>query len=114
MDNGALVTLGSTGATPAAIRNYEVRVYGTKAILLLELWKGNMAYHPFKGKPEEYSPLAADEIYPDRSPVLNFIDACLGLAANGSPGELGVAAMKIVEAACISDKYGKPVKTKDI
>ncbi len=113
MDNGALVTLASTGATPVTIRNYEVRVYGTKAILLLELWKGNMAYYPFEGKPEEYPPLTPDEIYPDKSPVLNFIDVCLGLAANGSPGELGIAAMKIVEAACLSDKSGKPVKIKD-
>ena len=38
MDNGALVTIASTGATPLSIRNYEVRVYGTKAILLRELW----------------------------------------------------------------------------
>lgn len=104
MDNGTLVTLASTGATPLSIRNYEVRVYGTKAILLLELWKGSMAYYPFEGEPKEYPALTDEEIYPDKAPVLNFIDACLGLATNESPGELGVAAMKIIEAACLSDK----------
>ena len=114
MDNGALVSLASTGATPETIRNFEVRMYGTKAILLLELWKGSMMYYPFAGTPKEYPHLKAEEIYPDRSPVLNFIDACLGLAANESPGELGVAAMKIIEAACLSDKSGKPIKVKDI
>lgn len=114
MDNGTLVTLASTGATPLSIRNYEVRVYGTKAILLLELWKGSMAYYPFEGEPKEYPALTDEEIYPDKAPVLNFIDACLGLATNESPGELGVAAMKIIEAACLSDKNKKPVKINEL
>lgn len=110
MDNGALVTLASTGATPLNIRNYEVRIYGTRGILFLELWKGNMSYHPFEGESKEFPALPDEEIYPERAPVSNFIDACLGLAPNGSPCELGVAAMKIIEAACLSDKNGKPIK----
>ncbi|MEO9146433.1 MAG: Gfo/Idh/MocA family oxidoreductase [Ginsengibacter sp.] len=114
MDNGALVTLASTGATPLSIRNYEIRVFGTKAILLLELWKGNMAFYPFEGEPKEYPALSEEEIYPDKAPVLNFIDACLGLAPNGSPCELGLAAMKIIEAAGLSDKNGKPIKIKEL
>ena len=114
MDNGALVTLASTGATPLNIRNYEVRVYGTKAILLLELWKGNMAYYPFEGEPKQYPALSEVEIYPDRAPVINFIDACLGLASNGSPCELGEAAMKIIEAARLSDINKKPIKIKEL
>lgn len=114
MDNGVLVTLASTGATPLTIRNYEVRIFGTKAVLLLELWKGEMAYYPFEGEPKDYPPLTPDEIYPDKSPVTNFIDACLGLAVNGSPGELGVAAMEIIEAAGLSDKHQKPIKIKNL
>lgn len=114
MDNGTLVTLASTGATPLSIRNYEVRVFGTKAILLLELWKGSMAYHPFEGESRKYPSLTDEEIYPEKAPVTNFIDACLGLAPNGSPCELGVAAMKIIEAACLSDKNGKAIKIKEL
>lgn len=114
MDNGALVCLASTGATPTNIRNYEVRVFGTKGILLLELWKGTMEFHPFEGEPKEYSPLDSEEIYPHKAPVINFIDACLGLAPNGSKCDLGLAAMKIIEAACLSDAIKKTVKTKDL
>ncbi len=110
MDNGTLVSLASTGATPVTIKNFEVRLYGTKGILLLELWKGKMCYYPFDGMTLHFPDLAEGEIYPEKAPVTNFIDACLGLAPNGSPGELGVAAMKIIEAACLSDKSGKPVK----
>lgn len=110
MKNGILVTLASTGATPLSIRNYEVRVYGTSGILLMELWKGTMVHYPVEGEPRHYEDLPEEEIYPDRAPVLNFIDACLGLAANGSPCELGVAAMKIIEAAVLSNQTGKPIK----
>lgn len=113
MENGALVSLASTGATPLSIRNYEVRIYGTAAILLLELWQGSMSYYPFEGEHKEYPSLSEEEIYPDKAPVLNFIDACLGLSENISPGYLGCDAMRIIEAACISNKEGKPIKIED-
>lgn len=110
LDNGTLVTIASTGATPLSIRNYEVRVFGTSGILLLELWKGTMAYYPFEGSHKKYQALSEDEIYPERAPVLNFIDVCLGLAINGSPCEDGIVAMKIIEAASLSNKSGKAIK----
>ncbi|MGZ3849066.1 MAG: Gfo/Idh/MocA family protein [Flavisolibacter sp.] len=114
MDNGALVTLSSTGATPLSLRNFEVRVFGTKGILLMELWKGTMEYHPFEGIQKEYPDLTMEEIYPEKAPVLNFIDSCLNLAENGSRGEYGLAAMKIIEGASLSNRNGKAIKIKDI
>jgi len=114
LDNGALVTLASTGATPLAIRNFEVRVYGTEGVLLMELWKGKMIFYPFIGTPKEYPDLSTEEIYPERAPVLNFIDSCLNLAVNGSCGEYGLAAMKIIEGASLSNKSGKQIKIGNI
>jgi predicted dehydrogenase len=110
LDNGALVTLASTAATPMAERNYEVRVFGTKGILLLELWKGTCEYIPFEGERETLPDIPADQIYPDRGPANNLIDAALGLAPNGSDGRLGLASMEVIEAACQSAKSGQPVK----
>lgn len=110
MDDGTLVNLASTGATPESTRNYEVRLFGDKGIILLELWKGTMSFHPFSGDFIEYEPLTEGEIYPDRAPVLNFIDTVLGIDKNGSPGKLGLAAMEIIEAACYSNQSGKSVK----
>lgn len=109
LDNGALINLASTAATPTSIRNFEVRIFGTRAVLFLELWHGKMAYYPFEGEPQLYAPLGTDEIYPDKSPVTNFINACLGLEENNSPGEHGVAAMQIIEAACLSHKSKEPI-----
>lgn len=102
LENGALVSLASTGATPLAERNYEVRVFGSRAILQLELWRGTMTLVDFADQRTVFPPLREIEIYPGRSPALNFIDTVLGAAANGSPGELGLASMEIIEAACKS------------
>ena len=88
MENGALVSLASTGATPLAERNYEVRVFGSTAILQLELWRGTMIMVGFDGRRTEFKPLANDEIYPAQAPALNFINVILGKAMNGSPGDL--------------------------
>jgi predicted dehydrogenase len=107
LENGALVSLASTGATPLAERNYEVRVFGSQAILQLELWRGTMTMIDFSGHRAEFEPLTKDEIYPGQSPALNFIDLILGQAANGSPGSLGLTSMEIIEAACESAQTGR-------
>src|ERR1017187_5504623 len=112
LENGALVSLASTGATPLAERNYEIRVFGSKAILQLELWRGTMTMIDFADRRTDFKPLAKDEIYPGQSPALNFIDVILGKAANGSPGELGLASMEIIEAACESAQTGRNEKIR--
>jgi len=110
MENGALVSIASTGATPLSERNYEVRVYGTKGIVLLELWKGEAVFIPFEGARRVLPPLAPEGIYPDRGPLDNFVDAALGLAPNGSDGRLGFASMQVIGAAVESAKTNIPVK----
>lgn len=114
MDNGTLVSIASTGATPLNIRQYEVRVFGTKGILLLELWQGQMSFHSFAGEDQQFAELTDGEIYPDQAPVSNFIDVILSLQLNGSPGELGLAAMEIIEAACLSNKERRSVHTAEL
>jgi predicted dehydrogenase len=114
LENGALVSLASTGATPLAERNYEVRVFGSQAILQLELWIGTMTLIDFAGKRTEYPSLAETEIYPAQSPALNFIDAIHGKAPNDSPGELGLASMEILEAACASAANGENVHIRGL
>lgn len=114
LENGALVSLASTGATPLSERNYEVRVFGSKAILQLELWRGTMTMIDFADQRTEFKPLAKEEIYPSQSPALNFIDVILGKAANGSPGDLGLTSMEIIEAACESAQTGRNEKIRPV
>jgi len=114
LENGALVSLASTGATPLCERNYEVRIFGSQAILQLELWRGTMTLIDFHDRRTEFKPLAADEIYPSQAPALNFIDAVLGNAPNGSPGDLGLTAMEIIEAACESAETNRFEKIREV
>jgi predicted dehydrogenase len=114
LENGALATIASTGATPLSERNYEVRVFGSKAILQLELWRGTMTLIDFADKRTEFKPLKEREIYPEQGPALNFIDAILGREPNGSPGELGLASMEIIEAACESAQTNRSEKIRTI
>jgi predicted dehydrogenase len=114
LENGALVSLASTGATPLGERNYEVRVFGSQAILQLELWRGTMTLVDFADQRTEFKPLAENEIYPGQAPALNFVDAILGRAPNGSPGELGLAAMEIIESACESAQTNRSEKIHEI
>ena len=114
LENGALVSLASTGATPLTERNYEVRVFGSRAILQLELWRGTMTMIDFADQRTEFQPLVDGEIYPSQSPALNFIDVILGRAANGSPGGLGLASMEIIEAACESAQTGRNEKIRAV
>lgn len=102
LEDGALASIASTAATPLCERNYEIRIFGTRAVLQLELWRGEMALIDFTGKRTDFKALAEHEIYPENAPALNFVDAILGRAPNGSPGELGLASMEIIEAACES------------
>jgi predicted dehydrogenase len=107
LENGAFVSLASTGATPLVERNYEVRIFGSNAILQLELWRGTMTMIDFAGKRTEFEPLTKDEIYPGQAPVLNFIDVILGQSMNGSPGDFGLTSREIIQAACESAQTGR-------
>ena len=114
LENGALVSLASTAATPLVERTYEVRIFGSRAVLQLELWRGTMTLVDFNDRRTEFSPLAENEIYPAQSPAQNFVEAILGSAPNGSPGELGLASMEIIEAACDSAKTGNLQKIRPV
>jgi predicted dehydrogenase len=61
-----------------------------------------MSITDFDGKTREFPPVNPDDCYPARAPALNFVDAVCGNAPNGSPGELGLASMEVIEAACQS------------
>ena len=102
LDDGTLVSLGSNGATMLSERHYEVRVYGTKGMLLQELWKGRLEFHDLHCNVKRYPDIPEADIYPMFAPAENLVDCVTGKAPNGSPAALGLFAMKITEAACRS------------
>ncbi len=113
LDDGAVVGMASTGATMKSERTYEVRVYGSDGMLFMDLWKGILEAHTRDGQITRHPPLTQDEIYPDRAPALNLIDAIIGESENRSPASLGLTAMRVIEAACQSAESGRNVVLGD-
>lgn len=109
MEDGALVSIASTGATSMNLRTYEVRIFGTKGILYMDLWRGKMEFTSMTGEREIFPELSPGEVYPHQAPVLNLIDSIFDPSCNRSPASLGVAAMAVIEAACISASSGDNV-----
>ncbi len=109
MGDGVLVNIASTGATSLNLRTYEVRIFGTDGMLYMELWGGTMEFTSMSGKTVTYPELGPSEIYPHRAPAINLIDSIFDPSCNRSPASLGVAAMEVIEAACISAASGQNV-----
>ena len=110
LENGCIASVASTGATPLENRLHEVRIYGTRACLLMELWSGTMTVLRRDGGGEtRYADLAPAEIFPERAPAQNLVDSILGLAPIVSPGTLGLASMEVVESACRSARTGQNI-----
>jgi predicted dehydrogenase len=107
--DGTLVSLGTHGATMMSERNYEIRVYGTEGMILLELWKGKMEFHDMDCNVQRFPDIPEAEIYPMFAPAENLVDVVLGKAENISPGHLGLYAMKVIEGACESVKTNRNV-----
>ena len=109
MSDQSIVTIASTGATSIERRDFEVRVYGTRGMLFLDLWQGRMEFVPLSGEPTLYPDLTADAIYPHQAPAINLIDSIRDPSVNQSPATLGVAAMEVLEGATRSVKSGSNV-----
>jgi len=109
MTDGSIVTIASTGATSLGRKDFEVRVFGTKAVIFLDLWRGKLEFVPLNGQPRSYPDLDADAIYPHFAPARNLIDSILNPDCNRSPANLGVAAMEVVEGACRSASSGNNI-----
>jgi predicted dehydrogenase len=109
MDDSSIVTIASTGATSLRRKDFEVRVFGTKGMLFLDLWRGRLEFVPLVGEPHVYPDLKEDGVYPHQAPAMNLIDSILNPLRNQSPATLGVAAMEVIEGATRSAKSGNNV-----
>ena len=109
MNDDSIVTIASTGATSLDRKDFEIRVFGTKGMLFLDLWHGKMQFVPLVGKPTVYSDLKEDEIYPHLAPAMNLIEAIRDPRLNLSPSILGVTAMEVIEAATRSARSGNNI-----
>lgn len=109
MSDGSLASIASTGVTPENRRDFEVRIFGSKGMLFLDLWHGLMEFVSMAGELRAYPALPSQEIYPHAAPAMNLIDSVLDPLCNRSPATLGLAAMETIEAACCSAESGRDI-----
>jgi predicted dehydrogenase len=109
MQDNTIVTIASTGATSVSLRTYEVRLFGTAGMLYLDLWRGTMEFIAMNGEHRHFPDMAQADVYPHQAPAMNLIDSIFDPSLNRSPASLGVAAMEVIEAACISAESGQNV-----
>ena len=114
LDDGTLVSLATHGATMFSERHYETRIYGTRGMILQELWKGTMEYHDKDCNITKYPPLPEADIYPFLEPANNLVDAVLGSAPNRSPASYGALAMEVIDAAVRSARSGKNIRLRRV
>jgi predicted dehydrogenase len=106
---GALVTIASHGLPMPGDSQFEIRAYGDRGALSMNLVRGTLEFHDIDGNTQHYPDIQGMERYQSRKPAQNLVDAILGHAPNGSPATLGLYAMKIIEAASQSVQSGSNV-----
>jgi hypothetical protein len=68
-----------------------------------------MTFTSMSGQSVTYPELSPSEIYPQQAPAINLIDSIFDPTCNRSQASFGVAAMEMIEAACISATSGQNV-----
>jgi predicted dehydrogenase len=107
LDNGALATVGSTGATHGGDGKLDVQIYCEGGWVDLDYIAAAGKIYYADGRVEDVTPapdtpdLSYKEyyLYPAHLPARNFVDVVLGRAENQSPGEVGWRTVEFLEAA---------------
>ena len=109
--NGALGSLASTGSvTGGHDEILEYRIFGSQGHVLFDVNGGTASVHGADGSSEQLPPLAPEHRYPEWAPANNLVDIVLGRAPNGSPAEIGVAVVELVDAIYRSARQGRSVR----
>ncbi|MCS7061622.1 MAG: Gfo/Idh/MocA family oxidoreductase [Anaerolineae bacterium] len=107
--NGALASLMSHGEPMPGHAQCDIHIHGRQGAIHLDLHAGTLVFYGADGQQMAYPTLPAGERYPLYAPAQNLVDCVLGTAENGSPGELGWYAMRVIEAASRSARRGENV-----
>ena len=114
MDNGALASVGSTGAVHGGSGKRDIQVYSNHGWVVLDSIAGTGVFHQVDGSTEILGPASGEAglrqsgypVYPSRAPAKHFVEVILGQSVNRSPGEYGWRAVELLGAACLSAARG--------
>lgn len=121
---GAIASFSGHGHQPWARRHAcDLRIAGEEGVLVLDFDRvqAQMLLQGDKEKAEilyvgpEPSPVDDDSVYTCDGPAQFLVDTCLGRdAVDRAPGEVGVRAVAVMEAAWQSAQTGRPVNVGDL
>jgi predicted dehydrogenase len=108
--NGALASIGSTGSMlPGHDEILDYHIFCSEGHIVLDAECGRLAFHTASGV-EVVEPLTErDEQFPDWGPTRNLVDVVLGEGPNLSSGDIGLAAVELIDGIYRSAAAGKPV-----
>ena len=109
-DSGAVGVVGSTGNIGVGDGGqHELRIYGSKAYLIMELINGTAAIHYHDGTERRFGQLPEEGRYPRYATAGNLVDVINGTDFNRSPGEVGLRVVEFLEASYRSAAQGAVV-----
>jgi predicted dehydrogenase len=113
---GAVGVVGSTGNIGVGDSGVnELQVYGELGRLTLDHVAGTLYVRYHDGAEMHGETLPPDQRYPSGVTSANLVDVILGKAANGSPAEVGVRVVELLDAAYRSaEGDGIPVSIADL
>jgi predicted dehydrogenase len=95
---GALGSLSSVGSVlPGHDELLELRLFGRDGHVVFDPNAGVASIHDRNGREELPAPEPAER-YPHWAPADNLVDVVLGRAVNGSPAEVGLATVALLDA----------------
>ena len=108
----AVGVLGSTGNIGVGDGGQmDIRVYCEQGYLILEQIQGMLWVKQHDGREQRYGPLAEDDRYPRFATTRNLVEVILGQTPNGSPAQVGVRVVELLDAAYRSaSQDGSPIQ----
>ena len=111
LDNGAIGTMGSTGAVrPEQPSDQGFVYFGTKGFIRQDIMNGRLDAYFHDGTSEAFRDLAEEEVYPAYAPSRGLVDLILGEGENRAPGAQGARVVEFLEAGYRSAMTGLPVR----
>jgi predicted dehydrogenase len=106
---------GSGNIQRGDVGEFDIQIFCENGRLSLDQHNSLLYVRKPDGTELREGPLPAEERYPTHAPAYNLVDVILGRGENGSPAEVGVRVVEILDAAYRSAANGgQPVKIADL
>jgi len=114
--NGATGVVSGSGTVPKHLSfQVDLRVFGSEGMLLLDVERERLELRRNDGRDTVFPMKPGDGAYACVEPVERLVDFCLGRPVeNDAPGEVGMRAVEVLDAAYRSAAEGRPIRIDEL